>query len=240
MATKPKIDAETDNAMKAVEDALDIELTADDLDLASDNALAGDEEMFLELERRLTDAANELKSRPEQAAASPSERLNASGREAESGKRANSTEPLQTLPNAANDDRRNTVAELVYSLQRKPSRMPLAVSSILSVLWVVAVGLYGQNAHPELFSPGIPVAQKMARPDTYLLAGIAIIPVLLLFAFAVMSRRAQEMRLAAGSMTQAAIRLMQPESIAVDSISTVGRAIRREVAGKYKNMKMQG
>ena len=42
MATKPKPDAETDDAMKAVEDALDIELTADDLDLASDNASAGD------------------------------------------------------------------------------------------------------------------------------------------------------------------------------------------------------
>ena len=52
----------------------------------------------------------------------------------------------------------------------------------------------------------------------------------MIWSFAAMLRRAQEMRQAAKSMTEAAIRLMQPESIATDSINTVGRAIRREVA----------
>ncbi len=42
-------------------------------------------------------------------------------------------------------------------------------------------------------------------------------------------RRAQDLRLAASSMTQAALRLAEPESTATAQITTVGQAVRREV-----------
>ena len=42
-------------------------------------------------------------------------------------------------------------------------------------------------------------------------------------------RRAQDLRLAAASMTQAAMRLTEPESAAAHKIATVGQAVRREV-----------
>src|SRR5882757_8140548 len=62
-----------------------------------------------------------------------------------------------------------------------------------------------------------------------LAAGIAL-PVLLFYVLAHMISRAQELRIIARSMTEAAMRLTEPESIARDSIVSVGQAIRREVA----------
>jgi methyl-accepting chemotaxis protein len=62
-----------------------------------------------------------------------------------------------------------------------------------------------------------------------LAAGIAL-PVLLFYVVAHMVRRAQELRIIARSMTEAAMRLAEPETIARESIVSVGQAIRREVA----------
>ena len=62
-----------------------------------------------------------------------------------------------------------------------------------------------------------------------ILAGVALFPLLPLWAFGAMLNRAQEMRHAAGNMTTAALRLLQPEKISGDSIATVGTAIRQEM-----------
>ena len=45
-----------------------------------------------------------------------------------------------------------------------------------------------------------------------------------------MIRRAQEMRIAAQSMTEVAFRLAEPENLAQDRVMMVGQAVRREVA----------
>ena len=55
-------------------------------------------------------------------------------------------------------------------------------------------------------------------------------PVLFLFALAVLARRAQELRASARSMTQVAMRLAEPETLATDQVVTLSQAIRREVA----------
>ena len=70
----------------------------------------------------------------------------------------------------------------------------------------------------------------MARPSSVALAVATLVPVVLFWAFAVMVRRAQEMRLAAQSMSELALRLAEPESLAQDRVMTVGQAVRREVA----------
>ncbi len=49
------------------------------------------------------------------------------------------------------------------------------------------------------------------------------------FAIATLVRRAQDLRLAATSITQAAIRLAEPETTASDKVASVGQAVRREV-----------
>ena len=62
-----------------------------------------------------------------------------------------------------------------------------------------------------------------------LAVGIAL-PILLFFGFAAMVSRASELRSAARSMTEVAMRLADPESAASDRIATVGQAVRREVS----------
>ena len=58
----------------------------------------------------------------------------------------------------------------------------------------------------------------------------AACPIILFWAFAAMVRRAQEMRMAAQSMTEMAFRLAEPENLAQDRVMMVGQAVRREVA----------
>ena len=55
-------------------------------------------------------------------------------------------------------------------------------------------------------------------------------PVVFLFVLAHMLARSQELRIIAQSMAEVAIRLAEPETVARDSIVSVGQAIRREVA----------
>ena len=57
-----------------------------------------------------------------------------------------------------------------------------------------------------------------------------MLPVIFFFGVAHMAWRSQELRLIAQSMARVAMRLAEPESVARDSIVTVGQAIRREVA----------
>ena len=76
-----------------------------------------------------------------------------------------------------------------------------------------------------LFAPsGIGLAAIVA------LATVLVVPVLFFFVLAHMFTRAQDMRVIAESMAEVAMRLAQPETIAHESIVTVGQAIRREVA----------
>src|SRR5690606_31832352 len=58
---------------------------------------------------------------------------------------------------------------------------------------------------------------------------IIVLPVLGFFAVATLVRRAQDLRNAASSITQAAIRLAEPEVTAADKVASVGQAVRREV-----------
>ncbi len=135
-------------------------------------------------------------------------------------------EDVRPSQRAANDDRQS-FGQALQLMQRRPSRAPYMTAFILSVVWVVlgiVVGasyfgtdvraITSQGVHPTLFA---------------LAAGIAL-PVLLFYVLAHMIRRAQELRIIARSMTEAAMRLAEPETIARESIVSVGQAIRREVA----------
>ena len=86
----------------------------------------------------------------------------------------------------------------------------------------------------RLFGPTIWQTRSLdailARPDWVLLGVGAIVPIILFWAFAMMIRRAQEMRIAAQSMTEVAFRLAEPENLAQDRVMMVGQAVRREVA----------
>ncbi len=55
-------------------------------------------------------------------------------------------------------------------------------------------------------------------------------PIVVFFVTGVMARRAHEMRLIANSMTEVAIRLIEPETVATEQVVALSQAIRREAA----------
>jgi hypothetical protein len=79
----------------------------------------------------------------------------------------------------------------------------------------------GRSARSRTFSR-CPPRSALPSPSS--------LPILVFFAFSIMMARAREMRSAARSMAEVALRLAEPENIAGDRILTVGQAVRREVS----------
>ena len=75
-----------------------------------------------------------------------------------------------------------------------------------------------------------PSQQLLNKPELIGIAIAIVVPFMLFWGFAIMVRRAQDMRIAAQSMTEVAFRLAEPEAIAQDRVMMVGQAVRREVA----------
>src|SRR4249920_861992 len=112
-------------------------------------------------------------------------------------------------------------------MQRRPSRAPYMAAFFISAAWVVLGIVVGLSYFgTDLKS----IASQGVHPGMLALAAGIALPVLLFYVLAHMISRAQELRIIARSMTEAAMRLTEPESIARDSIVSVGQAIRREVA----------
>ena len=135
-------------------------------------------------------------------------------------------EEVRPSQRAANDDRQS-VGQVLQSMQRRPSRAPYMAAFFLSAVWV----LLGIVVGASYFGTDLKaIANQGAHPTLFALAAGIALPVLLFYVLAHMVRRAQELRIIARSMTEAAMRLAEPETIARESIVSVGQAIRREVA----------
>mgnify|MGYP002620301142 CR=1 FL=1 len=129
----------------------------------------------------------------------------------------------------ANDDRQGEYHVFAGKLEQRPPNTIYWIAAVLSVAWIVgglgvAHLLYGTQIWQASSLGGL-----LTAPGAVGVALGIILPVLLFWGFAVMIRRAQEMRLAARHMTEAAFRLIEPENIARDRIMMVGQAVRREV-----------
>ena len=124
---------------------------------------------------------------------------------------------------AANDDRQS-VGQVLQSMQRRPSRAPYMAAFFLSAVWVILGLVVGASYFGTDLKQ---IASQGVHPTLFALAAGIALPVLLFYVLAHMIRRAQELRLIARSMTEAAIRLAEPETIARESIVSVGQAIRR-------------
>lgn len=126
----------------------------------------------------------------------------------------------------ANDDRRNA-GIFMQTLQRRPSRAAYVWASALSLVWLGALGGFA-------WSQGLMDTAALtasASPFQLFLGGCALmLPIIAFFVTAIMSVRAQEIRLASRAIGEAAIHLAQPESLTTDAVLTVSQTIRREVA----------
>lgn len=130
---------------------------------------------------------------------------------------------------AANDDTKDSFSDLLYALQKKPKSSANWIAIAIGLVWVAACGYYAFTELGPKFSAISSIKDLANAPEILIFAAVSVVPLILLWSFSTMIRRAHEMRVAAHSMTEAAVRLLQPETIASDSFNTLGRAIRREV-----------
>jgi hypothetical protein len=130
-------------------------------------------------------------------------------------------------PKAANDDQQS-IGQILRALQRRPARTPYFVAGLFSAAWVIGCFalLWAYLAElSAVLAPGHSPAAVMVG-----LGAASLLPIIFFFGVAHMAWRSQELRLIAQSMAGVAMRLSEPESVARDSIVSVGQAIRREVA----------
>ena len=132
-------------------------------------------------------------------------------------------------PPAANDDRRN-IGNLIYALQRRPSTAPFWGAFALSAVWAALGTSLFMSSFADRVAGVTDAETLMQSPDMILAAIGIVVPIIFFFVMAMMIWRAQEMRIVARGMTEVALRLAEPESMAKESILSVGQAIRREVS----------
>ena len=134
-------------------------------------------------------------------------------------------EPALRRP--ANDDR-ESIGQILRSLQRSPARTSYQIATVFAIAWVVVGLILGWMYLPQLEGALSPTG--LTAPVLAVLAAIFLAPIIFFYVLAHMAWRSQELRLITQSMAEVAMRLAEPETIARESIVTVGQAIRREVA----------
>jgi hypothetical protein len=103
-------------------------------------------------------------------------------------------------------------------------------ATIMSVIWALGgLGIAHLIYGSALWNIGS-VADLAAIPGLMAIVVGIVVPIMLFFAFAIMMARARDLRNAARSMAEVALRLAEPETVASDRIMSVGQAVRREVS----------
>ncbi len=114
----------------------------------------------------------------------------------------------EALRRAANDDR-ETIGQVLQSLQRRAARTPYIVAGLFAAAWVVsALGLafgYGTELKSLFGHAGAAVPLAVA-----LTLGFAL-PVVFFFLLAQMVARSEELRFVSHAMARAAVRFAEPE-----------------------------
>src|SRR5262252_4163834 len=131
------------------------------------------------------------------------------------------------LRRAANDDR-ESIGQILRSLQRRPARTSYIIATVFAGVWMFAGLILGWAYLPQLQSSLGPTG--LTAPVLAVLFAAFFVPIIFFYVLAHMAWRSQELRLITQSMAEVAMRLAEPETVARESIVTVGQAIRREVA----------
>lgn len=128
--------------------------------------------------------------------------------------------PPRRLSTPANDDL-PSIGGLIFALQQKPSRLPFAVAGGVSVVWLIVASLFSYGA---FFGAGT------SGPSALTATATILVPIAVFWFLALLVWRAQELRLMASAMTEVAVRLAEPDTLAEQSVTSLGQVIRRQVA----------
>ncbi len=129
---------------------------------------------------------------------------------------------------AANDDG-PSIGGLIFALQQKPSNAVYKYAAIASVVWCTVGAAFGM----VMLSSEAPVQgwfDLMSRPTTFLTVTAIVVPIAVMWLLALLSWRAEELRLRSSTMTEVAIRLAEPDRVAEQQIASLGQAVRRQVS----------
>ncbi len=130
----------------------------------------------------------------------------------------------------ANDEGVKEHARSLRNLNRRLPRTIYWLTAIVSIAWLGGMGAFLYAYYGPSIAEFANLRRFLSTPSGAVSLITLFLPVILFWAFAIMVRRAQEMRIAAQTMAEAAFRLVEPESLGQERVMTVGQAVRREVA----------
>ncbi|MBS0246985.1 MAG: hypothetical protein JSR61_10220 [Proteobacteria bacterium] len=205
----------TDQAMAALEDALNVHISTPRSEPRLDTPIAPDKTDTFEFDAA---ADADLFREPEPA------RPSGAGTDTEAPSQWLNADGSPRLP--ANDDRAS-MGVVLQGLRRRRARAPYAIATVVSIVWAAGAAALAFLARGEL-------STLLATPNVAIatVAGIVaavVVPVIFFYVLAHLFSRSQDLRLVAESMAEVAMRLAQPETAAREQIVSVGQAIRREV-----------
>ena len=138
------------------------------------------------------------------------------------------TKPTIAATPPANDDR-ETVGVILQAMNRsRVNRAPFVAAIAASLAWVALCAVYVyERLWPAVASTTL--RETLFRPETPLIALAMLGPILFIFAFAALARRMGELRQSARAISEVAVRLAEPETVAGEHVATLSQAIRREL-----------
>ncbi len=130
---------------------------------------------------------------------------------------------------AANDDG-PSLGGLLHSLEQKPSQAAFTYAAIAGAIWAALGCAFAWSMFAAEAGQGADTMSILARPTTFLLFTAIAVPIAVMWFLALLSSRADELRLRSSTMTEVAVRLAQPDSMAEQSVASLGQAVRRQVS----------
>ena len=128
--------------------------------------------------------------------------------------------PLRNRPANENDP---STAMMLARLRRQPSNGIYAVAFGLSLLWIFGWFF----SHSELLNAdGL---AKQAPADIVQALTLLIVPIVSMFVIAYFQWRAQQLRQVSEVLMHSAMRLIKPQDIAADGLTSIAQAVRQEV-----------
>src|SRR5262249_48347379 len=117
----------------------------------------------------------------------------------------------QSRPRRAANDDRESIGQILRTLQRRPAPTSYFTATIFAGLWVLAGLVLGWMYLPELQSALGPTG--LTAPVLAMLAIVFFVPIVFFYVLAHMAWRSQELRLITQSMAEVAMRLPEPETV---------------------------
>ena len=130
--------------------------------------------------------------------------------------------PVRGTPANENEP---TAAAVINNIKRRPSATPFWVAFAVSLAWIFAcAAIYG----PILLRQGNLFATSNL-PQLMTATMVVFLPIGLAWTSAYLLYRAQQLRQVSEALMQTAMRLVRPQDIAAESLSSVAQTVREEV-----------